>query len=179
MDRDLSLAILKAYRAVQSVWPTVNSGLEARAAAWEQMDARALSEELARLVERDKPPRLRHPGVLEGRRRAHLRRLQRALRPGRRLPAAAEQIVGKNDFDPAISWLRQSPKYRADDNEVIKLRAERLNIIERQRSAQGNIWLRTAKAPICPAGGAPVGVVGMYEVIDVQAAIQLNPALGA
>ena len=178
MDRDLSLAILKAYRAVQSVWPTLNPDLEARAATWEQLDARALNDELARLVDETNRPgcdlrvfwklgaELTYGGC-------NARFAQDAGFP------AAEQIVGKNDFDPTISWLRQSPKYRADDNEVIKLGAERLNIIERQRSAQGNIWLRTAKAPICPAGGAAVGVVGMYEVIDVQAAIQLNPALGA
>jgi hypothetical protein len=179
MDRDLLLAILKAYRTVQSVWPTINPGLEARASTWEQMDARALSDELARQVEQSNRPgcdlrlfwklgtELTYGGC-------NARFAQDAGFP------APAQLVGRNDFDHAVTWLRQSPKYRADDLEVINLRTERLNIIERQRSAQGNIWLRTAKAPICPAGGgSPVGVFGMYEIIDVQMAIQLNPALGA
>jgi hypothetical protein len=178
MDRDLSLAILKAYRAVQTVWPLVNPDLESRVASWEQMDARALNDELARLVEQTNRPGcdLRVFWKLGGQLTYGGCNTRFAQDAG--FQTAAE-LVGKTDFDPGVSWLRQSPKYRADDLEVINFLTERLNIIERQRSAQGNIWLRTAKAPIRPGGATAVGVVGMYEIIDVQTAIHMNPALGA
>jgi hypothetical protein len=179
MESDVLLAILKAYRAVQAAtFPDLHPGIEARAAAWDQMDAPALHKELARLIEETN-----RPGCEV---RVFWKRGSDFTYGGcnKKLAQDAgfdnpDELVGMNDFDHRITWLRQSPKYRADDLEVVKIGAEKLNIIERQRSAKGNIWLRTGKAPIRPGGGTPIGLVGMYEVIDVQTAMQMDPALRA
>jgi len=179
METDVLLAILKAYRAVQAAtFPDLNPGIESRAAAWETMDGPALQKELTRLLEETD-----RPGCEV---RVFWKRGNDFVYGGcnKRLAQDAgvqspDELVGLNDFDHKISWLRQSPKYRADDLEVVKTGVEKLNIIERQRSANGNLWLRTGKAPIRPGGGAPVGLLGMYEVIDVQTAMQMNPALRA
>ncbi len=176
---DVLLATLKAYRAVQaSTWLDLNPGIEQRVASWETMDAAALDKELRRLVEETN-----RPGCEV---RVFWKRGNDFVYAGCNKKFAEDAgfaepglLIGKNDFDHAVSWLRQSPKYRADDLEVVKTGVEKLNIIERQRSARGNIWLRTGKSPIRPGGGLPVGLVGMYEVIDVQMALHMDPALRA
>jgi hypothetical protein len=176
-EREILLATLKAYRAVQkSSWPNLNPGIEARETLWDNMSVGELRAELDRLVgETNRPgcevrifwkmgPDFNYAGINDN--------LVRDA--GFQTP---QQILGKNDFLEGIVWLRQSSKYRADDLEVVKTAAEKLNIVERQRSANGNIWLRTGKAPIRPDGGTPVGILGMYEVIDVETAMRLNPQL--
>jgi hypothetical protein len=179
MESDVLLAILKAYRAVQAAtFPDLHPGIENRVATWDTMDAQALEQELTRLVQETN-----RPGCEV---RVFWKRGNDFIYGGCNEKLAqdagfqtAAQMIGRHDFDHGVSWLRQSPKYRADDLEVVKTGVEKVNIIERQRSAKGNIWLRTGKAPIRPGGGAPIGLVGMYEVIDVQTAIQMNPSLGA
>ena len=41
-----------------------------------------------------------------------------------------------------------------------------LDIVERQDSPAGTVWLRTGKAPIRVGDGEAIGLLGMYEVID-------------
>jgi hypothetical protein len=43
----------------------------------------------------------------------------------------------------------------------------KLDILERQKSSSGEvIWTRVGKAPIVGAGGASIGILGMYEIVD-------------
>ena len=177
MERETLLATLVAYRAVQAAsWPKLNPGIEVRVSRWDKMDADELRGEMAELLQETNRPgcevrifwKLGREYVYGG--------ANDKLAHDAGFGSGAE-LVGKNDFHHDIVWLRQSPKYRADDMEVVNTATEKLNIVERQKSAHGNIWLRTGKAPIRPEGGAAVGVLGMYEVIDVETAIRLNPAL--
>lgn len=176
MDDDARelLATLLAYEKVAvASWAWLRAGIEPRAKAWRGMDAPALEAELTRLVKETEQPgrevrvfwKIGPDLVYRG------CNVQFARDAGFPSPAA---LIGKNDFDPRISWLRQSAKYRKDDVTVVETGSEKLDIIERQDSADGTIWLRTGKAPIRPAGRAAIGVLGMYEVIDAATAKQLT-----
>jgi hypothetical protein len=178
MERAHLLAILSAYHRVQAAsWPDLNPDIDARALTWAGMSEEELAAELQRLLtETERPgfevrvfwklgPEYTYGGCND-----------RFARDAGLDSAVA--MVGKTDFDTAISWLRQAAKYRSDDVEVVTRGADKLNIIERQRSASGNVWLRTGKAPIrTDAPRATIGVLGMYEIIDVQTALRLDPRL--
>jgi len=62
----------------------------------------------------------------------------------------------------------QAAKYRADDQNVVNRGTPMLDIIERQQSSSGTVWLRVGKAPIQTADRKTIGLFGMYEVIDAE-----------
>jgi hypothetical protein len=180
MERPHLLAILSAYHRVQAAsWPALNPDIEARALAWVGMSEGALAEELQRLLTETERPAFEVRAFWKlGREYIYGGCNDRFAHDAGLATAAA--MVGRTDFDPAISWGRQAAKYRSDDVEVVTKGVDKLNIIERQKSAQGNIWLRTGKAPIRPEGTkSAIGLLGMYEVIDVQTALRLDPRLSA
>ncbi|MCA9608329.1 MAG: hypothetical protein KC619_22120 [Myxococcales bacterium] len=162
-----------AYRRVQRVsWPELNPAGGDDEMAWSSMSAAELETELARLLAETERagqevrvfwkvgPELVYAGCND----------QFARDAGFE---RASDLIGKNDFDPEISWARQSAKYRRDDVEVVRSGRANLDIIERQDSPNGTIWLRTGKAAIRPGGQAAIGVLGMYEVIDQATAAKL------
>ncbi|MEL6548452.1 MAG: PAS domain-containing protein, partial [Myxococcota bacterium] len=79
-----------------------------------------------------------------------------------------ESIVGLSDLDRQIAWggNTQAFAFRRDDRDVMTSAIPKLDILERQKQADGDIkWLQTSKAPIL-AHGEVVGLIGMYEVIS-------------
>jgi hypothetical protein len=86
---------------------------------------------------------------------------------------AAGDLMGLDDFDSRLPWGGQAAKYRADDMEVFQAGVPKLDILERQKSASGDvIWVRVGKAPILVAGTAR-GILGIYDLLDDKAASKL------
>src|SRR4030095_3053036 len=78
------------------------------------------------------------------------------------------EIVGLDDYDKRFPWSLQAPKYRADDQNVVRRGLPMLDIIERQQSSSGLAWLRSGKTPIKTADGKVIGLFGMYEPLDAE-----------
>lgn len=78
---------------------------------------------------------------------------------------AAEDVVGKNDFD--MPWSRAEAEwYRQCDREVIEENAPQLHILETQEQADGRkAWLDTCKVPLHDEEGQVFGVLGTIEDI--------------
>lgn len=87
--------------------------------------------------------------------------------------ATAADLIGLNDFHPKIPWQAQAPKYRFDDKEVVESGVAKLDILERQSSATGTVWVLVGKAPIRSTSGPNLGVFGMYELIEHERATKL------
>lgn len=82
-----------------------------------------------------------------------------------------EQLIGKDDEQ--MTWYEQASLYRADDQRVIETGLPRLNYEEPQTTPDGKqIWLRTSKAPLRNANGEVIGVLGLYDDITQQKAIE-------
>lgn len=82
-------------------------------------------------------------------------------------------ILGLDDLSPRIAWggNTQAFVFRRDDRRVLESNRAKLDIVERQRQADGTVrWLQTSKAPIHDDEGTTVGLFGMYEVISSEEA---------
>jgi hypothetical protein len=87
---------------------------------------------------------------------------------------AVSDLVGIDDFDSRLPWQAQAAKYRSDDLEVFQGGRPKLDILERQGGTTGKTaWVRVGKAPIRVAGGAVIGILGMYELLDHEAGTRL------
>jgi hypothetical protein len=82
------------------------------------------------------------------------------------------ELIGLDDFSDKLPWAAQAAKYRADDQEVVDSGQPKLDILERQSSAAGVVWVLVGKAPI-RVGDRSIGILGMYEVLDKDAANKL------
>jgi hypothetical protein len=166
------LATLNAYRTVQKTFPELHPNFETRAAKWPRLDEAGLKKELSDLIAESERPgmsvrvfwKMGPDFMYEGCNR-HI-----ALDAGFKMAA---DLIGTNDFDQRVSWILQSAKYRKDDVEVTTSKKPKLYILERQNSAaEGTIFLHTGKAPIM-LGDQAIGMLGMYTVIDGQAAAKI------
>jgi hypothetical protein len=145
-------------------WPNLHPDMVERSPGWAGASADALQAELeGYLAEASKPgcrlrvfwklgPALRFGGC------------NRRFAEDAGIPAPA--LVGLDDHDPRLPWFAQASKYRADDEAVMSSGQPKLDIVERQRSSSGIIWVRAGKAPIRTEEGTILGVFGMYEVLD-------------
>jgi PAS domain-containing protein len=160
-------AILKAYHQVMAAsWPDLHKDMGRRASSWATATAEALERELNGYVQESS-----RPG-------SEVRLFWKML-PGftfagcnaqfvRDTGLTAEELIGSNDLDRRLPWVRQAAKYRADDEAVVASGAAQLNIIERQQGTTGDItWVRVGKAPIRAPTGI-IGLLGMYELLDAQ-----------
>ena len=164
-NADQTRAVLSAYHLVMTAsWPTLHPEMLERAPHWASASAEALEAELQAYVRQASAaqctvrlfwkmgPRFLFAGCNE----------QFARDAG--MPAA--QLLGKDDFDPKLPWVRQAAKYRVDDEAVFESGTPKLDIIERQRGSTGAItWVRAGKAPIRTAQET-IGILGMYEILD-------------
>ncbi len=75
------------------------------------------------------------------------------------------ELVGLQDYD--MPWRLQAAKYRHDDLAVYFSGKPKLGILECQSNSHGFVYLDTSKAPIL-VDGDPMGILGMYELIDQQ-----------
>jgi hypothetical protein len=158
-------AILRAYREVMSAsWPDLHPDIAERAKRWPESAESDLARELeGYLREASMPgckvrifwklgPELRFGGCND------------LFAQDAGIPAA--ELIGRDDYDKRLPWFAQAAKYRTDDEEVFKSGRAKLDILERQRSSSGIIWVRAGKAPIRTEEGSILGILGMYEVLD-------------
>jgi len=87
--------------------------------------------------------------------------------------ANVADLIGLNDFHEKMPWQAQAAKFRKDDKEVFDSGVAKLDILERQSSATGTVWVLVGKAPIRGTRGPNLGVFGMYELIEHERATKL------
>ena len=165
MSAEQTRAVLSAYQRVMTAsWPTLHPEMTERASHWASASAETLEAELQSYVRQASDPactvrvfwkigpRFTFAGC-----NAHFAR-------DAGMPVGV--LLGKDDFDPKLPWVRQAAKYRDDDEAVFKSGTPKLDIIERQRGTTGAItWVRAGKAPI-RTSQETIGILGMYEVLD-------------
>ena len=76
-----------------------------------------------------------------------------------------DEMVGLDDFSDKLPWNAQAAKYRFDDKEVVDSGKPKLDILERQSSAKGTVWVLVGKAPV-RVGNKSIGILGMYDILD-------------
>ncbi len=175
MTAEQARGVLAAYQQViVASWPTLHPGMAANSKSWSTAPPEALEREL----------------------QDYLRAASSAASPVRvfwkLLPGytfggcndgfakdaglTVADMIGHDDFDKRLPWVHQAAKYRADDEAVVKSGQARLDIVERQREASGQItWVRVGKTPIRTATGV-IGVLGAYEVLDAKTGHKLFAA---
>jgi hypothetical protein len=166
-------AILTAYRTVKNgSWPQMHAAMDRRLSHWAVAGEAELAADLeGYLKDSDAPdgavrvfwklgPKFLFAGCNE--------------RFARDAGIAASVLMGLDDFDARLPWGGQAAKYRADDMEVFQSRAPKLDILERQKSASGDVfWVRVGKAPIVAPDGSARGILGMYDILDDKTASKL------
>jgi hypothetical protein len=166
-------AVLAAYRTVKNgSWPQLHAAMERRSSHWALADEAELAAELEGYLKDSDAP--------DGAVRVFWKTGPKFLFAGcndrfaRDAGVPAAELMGLDDFDSRLPWGAQASKYRADDAEVFQSGAAKLDILERQKSASGEvIWVRVGKAPILAAGGGSLGILGMYDILDDKAATKL------
>jgi hypothetical protein len=165
MPAGATRAILRAYREVMTAsWPDLHPDISDRSRRWPEAGARELELELERYL---------REASLPGCQVRIFWKLGAELRFGgcnelfaRDAGIPAAELVGLDDYDKRLPWFAQAAKYRTDDEEVFRSGRAKLDILERQRSSSGIIWVRAGKAPIRTEEGTILGILGMYEVLD-------------
>ncbi|MDP1610270.1 MAG: PAS domain S-box protein [Sulfuritalea sp.] len=89
--------------------------------------------------------------------------------------AHPKDVIGRDDYQ--LRWADQAESYRAADRVVLESGIARLNVEERQTTADGQeTWLRISRVPLRDAQNETIGVLGIYEDITEarQAAAELE-----
>jgi hypothetical protein len=162
-------AVLAAYKMVKDAsWPDLHAAMARAAARWPSADEAELRKELQGYLDETARPGCAvrvfwktGPGLHFGGCNAGF-----AKDAGLQSPA---DLVGLDDFSEKLPWSAQAAKYRFDDKEVVDSGKPKLDILERQNSAAGTVWVLVGKAPI-RVGNSSIGILGMYEVLEQAAA---------
>jgi hypothetical protein len=166
MGADELRGVLAAYKEVmEASWPTLHPTMAQRSVGWPAASESDLQAELDRYLKDSAAPggRVRIFWKFSDKLRFGGCNLLFAQDAG--LSGAAD-LIGIDDFDPKLPWVRQAPKYRADDEQVFKSGVPKLDIVERQDQSEGvHHWLRVGKTPIRTPDGTVIGILGMYEVL--------------
>jgi len=162
---DQTRAVLAAYQRVMTAsWPTLHPEMAERAPHWASASAETLEAELQSYVRHASDPSCAVRVFWKIGPRFTFAGCNEHFAHDAGMPVAT--LLGKDDFDPKLPWVRQAAKYRDDDEAVFKSGAPKLDIIERQRGTTGAItWVRAGKAPI-RTPQETIGILGMYEVLD-------------
>jgi hypothetical protein len=163
-------AILEAYKLVKDAsWPQLHPAMAARSASWARASEPELRKELDGYVRELESPgcavrlfwKLGADLVFGGCSESFAR--DAGL-------ASARELIGLTDFSDRLPWQAQAAKYRFDDQQVTQSGQARLDILERQNSASGTVWVLVGKAPVKTANGKVLGILGMYEQLEKKAA---------
>lgn len=159
--------ILQAFQLVADAsWPNLNPGMAARSSRWATASAAELKSELDGYLRDVAPPRSKVRVMWKMGPKYLFGGCNQLFADDAGLASAAD-LIGIDDFDRKLPWRHQAAKYRRDDEGVVKSGKANLDIVERQESSGGETsWVRAGKAPIKGAGGAAVGVLTMYEMVD-------------
>jgi PAS fold len=165
MNSEELRAVLAAYYEVASVsWPELHPAMAANRLRWTGKSASQLEAELEGYIQEAAPPR------------SNVRVFWK-LGPEYRFAGCNElfakdaglrraELIGLNDYDKRLPWFPNAAKFRSDDEEIFKSGRANLDILEHQKAATGTTWVRAGKTPIQDAAGKPIGIFGMYEVLD-------------
>jgi len=158
-------AVLSAYQLVMTAsWPALHPEMIERAPHWASAGVDALEAELQSYVRRASEPSCPVRVFWKVGPDFKFAGCNEHFAHDAGMPTAV--LLGKDDFDPKLPWVRQAAKYRDDDEAVFKSGTPKLDIIERQRGTTGTItWVRAGKAPIRTAQET-IGMLGMYEILD-------------
>jgi hypothetical protein len=173
MDRvgavDELRAVLIAYKLVKDAsWPDLHPGMVKASARWGQATEAELRKELEGYIDETARPgcdvrvfwKLGHDLKFAG---CNLMFVKDA---GLKSPA---DMIGIDDFSDKLPWKAQAAKYRFDDKQVVDSGKAILDMLERQNSATGTVWVLVGKAPVQVAGRS-IGILGMYQILDQAAA---------
>jgi len=165
MSADQIRAVLSAYQRVMAAsWPTLHPEMTERASQWATASAETLEAELQSYVRQASEPSCQVRVFWKMAPNFTFAGCNEQFARDAGMPTAV--LLGKEDFDPKLPWVRQAAKYRDDDEAVFSSGTPKLDIIERQRGTTGAItWVRAGKAPIRTAQET-IGILGMYEVLD-------------
>jgi hypothetical protein len=160
-------AVLMTYHQVASAsWPQLHPAMVAHSATWGAASAEDLQRELDGY--------LQESSQSSAKVRLFWKHLPNYTFAGGNAALARDaglplhQLLGMDDFNPRLPWTAQAAKYREDDEAVVQSAKPKLNIIERQRSAAGEVsWLRVSKAPI-KIGTRVIGLLGMYGTLEAD-----------
>jgi hypothetical protein len=165
MNSEEVRAVLAAYYEVASVsWPELHPAMAANRLRWSGKSVSQLAAELEGYIQEAAPPR------------SNVRVFWK-LGPEYRFAGCNElfakdaglrraELIGLNDYDKRLPWFPNAAKFRSDDEEIFKSGRANLDILEHQKAATGTTWVRAGKTPIRNAAGKPIGIFGMYEVLD-------------
>lgn len=165
MNADQTRAVLLAYQRVMAAsWPTLHPDMAERSQHWASASAETLEAELQGYVQQASDPRCTVRVFWKIGPRYTFAGWNEHFARDAGMPAA--ELLGKDDFDHKLPWVRQAAKYRDDDEAVFESRTPKLDIIERQRGTTGaTTWVRAGKAPI-RTPQETIGILGMYELLD-------------
>jgi len=162
-------AILLAYKQVMSAsWPRLHPTMTDRSRKWPTASESELRQELAGYVSEASGPSCAvrlfwklMPGFVFGGCNSQFARDAGVGSP--------TEVIGTDDGNKKFPWRNQAAKYRVDDQNVVSRGVPMLDMVERQQSTSGaTSWVRVGKTPIRLAGGAVIGVFGMYEVLNPE-----------
>jgi hypothetical protein len=159
--------VLAAYRVVKDAsWPDLHPDMAKASARWPSAGEEELRKELAGYVSETQAPGCgvrvfwkTGPGLVFG-------GCNKSFATDAGLSSPSE-VIGLDDFSDKLPWAAQASKYRFDDKEVVDSGNAKLDILERQNSATGVVWVLVGKAPIL-AGDRAIGILGMYQVLDKE-----------
>jgi hypothetical protein len=162
-------AVLAAYKMVKDAsWPDLHPGMAGASAHWAKATEAELRQELQRYVDDTARPgcdvrvfwKMAPDYKFAG---CNTRFAKDAGM------SSASDLLGLDDFSEKLPWAAQAAKYRFDDKEVVDSGKANLDILERQNSAKGTVWVLVGKAPI-RVGNRSIGILGMYQILDQAAA---------
>lgn len=158
-------AVLGAYREVMSAsWPDLHPDMAERSKRWPSAADTELDRELEGYLREASTPGCRVRIFWKLGPDFRFGGCNELFAQDAGIPASA--LIGLDDYDKRLPWFAQAAKYRTDDEEVYRSGRAKLDILERQRSSAGMIWVRAGKAPIRTEEGIILGILGMYEVLD-------------
>jgi hypothetical protein len=157
--------VLAAYKLVKDAsWPDLHPAMAKASSRWGDLEESGLRAELEGYVAETEVPGCEVRLFWKSGPNLEFRGCNRNFAKDAGL-SGPQELIGLDDFSDKLPWVAQAAKYRADDKEVVDGSQAKLDILERQKSSSGVVWVLVGKAPIV-AGGSSVGILGMYQVLD-------------
>lgn len=165
-------AVLAAYKLVKDAsWPELNPGMRNAEARWPSGSAADLGRELQAYVDETNVASCTVRVFWKTGRDLAFAGCNKNFVKDAGLASPAE-LIGLDDFSSKLPWAAQAAKYRFDDKEIVDSGLPKLDILERQNSASGIVWVLVGKAPI-RSGARSIGILGMYQLLDNEKAKKL------
>jgi hypothetical protein len=164
--------VLAAYKMVKDAsWPDLHPGMARDSAHWETTGEAELRRQLEGYVAETEAPDCEVRVFWKIGPNLEFAGCNRNFAKDAGLSGPSE-VIGLDDFSDKLPWAAQASKYRFDDKEVVDGGNAKLDILERQNSSTGVVWVLVGKAPVF-AGDRSIGILGMYQVLDKDAAHKL------